>query len=214
VIKKLLESIFGTSKLSYDIDNRGNASIPTIKFDEDVKRSLVIDWDVRFPISGDTNACARFKEIIEQSLLNGSRVQGDNIELLEMIESGSVILNPIAEFQRKAAGKFKIVNRKAIITDNSLDELPYGTLSNLLKNNPKACLKAFEIAVRNYAMTKYHIARYVSDGIRKGKISAVSQCARRCKLDKGRIISLDPNAMIIPHFLGCSCLIIPIVSFK
>jgi hypothetical protein len=213
VIKRLLSLIFSVETPEKSKVIKNEPLVPEIEFDEKIKASILVDWDIRFPISGEPNACKRFKGIIGQSILTGNRVEGNNLELLQMLESGSVVIESIAEFQRHAVGKYKIVNRKAIITDDTLDEIPYGTLSSLLKNNPKACLKAFEVGVSNYAMTKYHVSRYLASGVRKASLSSVPKGSRRCKRDSGRIVILDPNALIVPHYLGCACYIRPIIKF-
>lgn len=182
-------------------------------FDEGLIAKLVIDWDQRFPLSGDIKACEKFKDIINADLFNGNRVSNSYGEVLDLISSGLVILEPIVEFQNQAKGKVQMVNRKMIIVDPTFDQVPYGTLSKLIKNDPKTCLKAYRIAVNDYMMKKYNISRFLSSGVYKGKISAVPNGVKICKKDDGRVVELSLSILPIPHYLGCSCSIVPIVTF-
>lgn len=210
MIFKLLKSIFNANIFE---PQSLSETIPVIEADKAIISKIVLDWDKRFPISGDEIACKRFSEIINADLFNGERAENNSIELLELVVSGRVNFDDISEFQRKAQGKYKLVNRKAIITDHSFDEVPYGTLSSLLKNNPKTCLIAYRVAVNGYMMKKYHVTRYLASGISEGTITASLNSARRCLGDNERVITLDPENLPVPHFLGCSCTIRPIIKF-
>ena len=174
---------------------------------------IKIDWHEHFRLSGDTASCNRFKDIINKNLFNGERTNCGNDELLELVTIGSVILESIVDFQKKAEGKYKIEKKKAIIIDKQLDEIPYGNLSSLLKNDPKACLKSYQTAINHYMMQKYHVARYLCSGILEGEIITNHAASKRCIKDYGRIVKLKIENFPIPHHLGCTCSIRPVIKF-
>lgn len=215
MLKKIIDALFGVStpiKESNEASEKLNSDI-SIEPNRALISQVEFDWNLQFPISGDESSCQQFKEIINSNLFSGQRSNSSNPMLLDLITNGSVKLDQLIEFQIKVIGKYAIEGRKILITDNSFDEIPYGTLSSLIAGDPKTHLNAYLIAVNNYMMLKYHIARYIDSGIKQGTIRATSNAAKRCLEDDGRKIMLNLKRLPIPHYLGCNCSIRPIVKF-
>ena len=188
--------------------------VTTIAAKPEILSSLLYDWDKMFPFLGDEKSSTRFKYLVDSSIFRGNRVENAKAELLELVISKKITLKPILDFQEGIKGKYILKNKKAIITDDSFDQIPYGTLSSLIKDKPKNCLEAYLLGVNSYMMQRYKIEEYRSSGINKAKIQNSNPLrAKICKKDLDKLVSLDKAIKIVPHYLGCQCRITPIIKF-